>query len=174
MKDQGELFGEAPDVRDQKTFLLSGAVEEELQDLDLIDCAELREEVRRLREENGRLRDENDRLLDDPGANRSGKYTVGRSGSVESQAAALREWPKTGTKRAEVLRLLIAYPDGLADYQTQELTRWDIRCVNARRKELEQGGWVVKSPTTRLAPSGNHVAVWTLSLTGFDRVSDGG
>jgi hypothetical protein len=133
--------------------------------------AELRAENERLRAEVAYLRAENQRLLSDPGLAKAGKYTRDRSGSRESQRAALRVLPKTGTKRSRVLELLAeAYPGGLTDEEVQLRTEWDIRCCNARRKELEEGGWVVKADEQRRARSGHQVAVWRLSTTGAERL----
>ncbi len=127
---------------------------------------DLHEEVRRLRARVAELEAENLRLLHDPGHDTVGKFTTGRTASEESRIAALRELPKTGTKRAALLELLTrAYPRGLSDEQANHTMHWDIRSLNARRKELEEGGWVVKAPWTWRAPSGNEVSVWMLSET---------
>jgi hypothetical protein len=134
----------------------------------------MRGEVARLTELNERLRIENQRLLGDPGHDAPGKATSGRSGSRESQRAAWREYPKTGTKREFVLlTLLREYPVSLADEQIRDRLALrgqylDIRSVNARRKELEEGGWVVKAPGKWFAPSHNHVSTWTLSATALE------
>ena len=132
---------------------------------------DLHREIDTLREENRWLQHENQRLLSDPRMNTVGKYTVGRTGSRESKAAAYAEIPRTGTKRSHVLDLIAArFPGGRSDEQIQNLTGWDIRCVNARRKELEEGGWVMKADYKIRALSGMEVCVWTLSPTGADRL----
>ena len=127
------------------------------------DCGELREQIARLDWKVSALEAENLRLLDDPGANRVGKFP---RQSQESRLAALRVMPQTGTKRAAVLDLLSRlYPRGLSDEQIQRRIGGDIRSINARRKELEEGGWVIKADWKWHAPSGNDVCVWILSPT---------
>lgn len=112
------------------------------------------------------LKAENARLLNNPGGNRTGKYT---KQSEESRLAALRMVPESGTRRRLVLDVLIrSYPTPLADEQIHNAVGGDIRSVNARRKELEEGGWVVKSDVKWHAPSGNDVSTWTLSSTAVD------
>lgn len=131
-------------------------------------CELYEAELRELRAEVDRLREENARLLDNPGANRVGKFS---KQSEEARLAALRTKPTTGTKRAHVLELLTAaYPRGLSDEQIQNFTHYDIRSCNARRKELEEGGWVVKAPWRWHAPSGNEVSVWMLSATAAEEL----
>jgi len=128
------------------------------------------EDYQRIRAENKRLREENKRLLSNPGHNTAGKATTGRSGSRESKLAALRFLPKSGTKRRLVMDVIASeYPYGLSDEQIHRRVGGDIRSINARRKELEEGGWVVKGDSIVSKKTGHTVATWKLSETGLER-----
>lgn len=104
--------------------------------------------------------------LSDPDA----PHTQLRHGARETEiAAALAALPNSGTARRRVLDI-IAGSEGLTDYEIRGLDverhgtpNHQLESLRTRRKELEDGGWVIDSGLRRPTPSNNEANVWVLS-----------
>jgi hypothetical protein len=113
-------------------------------------------------------------VLPDPGVDTIGAFHGPASGAPETERrSAVSEYPRTGTKRLEVLRVLASAAAGLTDYEGSVRTGIYLYTYAPRRVELRDGGWVEDSGARRQVPhSRKAAAVWRLTAAGrywFDR-----
>jgi len=100
--------------------------------------------------------------LPDPTSNQLGPWHAGDPGT--SRAAALNNYPRSGTQRARVLSAIAAAGDhGATDYELGQALDLKVWVAGTRRGELMRDGWVHATPTTRPTDSGNAATVWTLT-----------
>lgn len=102
--------------------------------------------------------------LPDPATNRIGKFSA--SGAPETQRdAAILVYPRTGTARARVLRLITAAGEsGVTDEEGTAALGMLMNTYRPRRNELLNDGWIVDSSVRRrTAASGAWAVAWVLS-----------
>lgn len=91
---------------------------------------------------------------------------VGRDHPGTARAAAQAALPRSGSFRAEVLRLIIESDiRGMTDDEIEEKTGQPHQTVSARRNGLAADGWIVERnlpgmPPTRDTRSGRAATVW--------------
>lgn len=104
---------------------------------------------------------------DDPAFNARGKVRTDHPDtSVKAAWAAL---PRTGTRRMEVLRLIVHATriglNGLTDVEIQDTLAMVPNTERPRRVELVDGGWLCDSGARREHNGRDHI-VWTLTSKG--------
>jgi hypothetical protein len=78
-----------------------------------------------------------------------------------SANAALLAAPKSGTRRHQILRHILAAGNrGLTDDQIIVRSGLPHQSVGPRRLELEQGGWIEDSTQRRKTRTGSEAIVW--------------
>jgi len=100
---------------------------------------------------------------DEPNEDRPGLWQS-HGQAFESQLAAWRAMPATGTWRRKVLRMIEdrgAF--GATDEEMQEALGLNPSTQRPRRVELKRGGWIVDSGNRRLTRSCNWAVVWVLA-----------
>jgi len=120
--------------------------------------------------------DDDEEELSDPGVDEIGAFHGPASGAPETErASAIDEYPRTGTKRLEVLHALAAAGDpdnggrGLTDWEGSQTTGIWLYTYAPRRVELLNGGWVEDSGHRRPTPSRKSAAVWRLTRHGREQ-----
>lgn len=87
-----------------------------------------------------------------------GSGLAARSDPATSRQAA--SVVRNGTRRAQVLLIFAANPDGLTDEQATERLGWDYSPYGPRRRELIRDGYLADSGTTRRSSYGMAQIVW--------------
>lgn len=107
--------------------------------------------------------------LPDPGENRIGAFHAPDKGAPETErAAAIAEYPKSGTDRLTALHALAAAGDnGLTDWEGSIVTGLYLYTYAPRRVDLKKSGWVEDSGKRRPTPRKKSPAVvWWLTEAG--------
>ena len=86
--------------------------------------------------------------------------------SDASRAAALDNFPRSGTQRARVLCAIAAADDGLTDHEIVELCAISPSSERPRRVELVDAALVVDSGARRRTPLGSEATVWMVTDIG--------
>ncbi len=99
---------------------------------------------------------------DDPRADpEASQTTTGTDHPETSHMAAARVWPKTGTQRAKILKLLYTlWPGGLTDEEIQDRLGMPANSERPRRIELTRMGWLVDTGHTRETRGGDPAILW--------------
>lgn len=77
-----------------------------------------------------------------------------------SPAAAVDNYPRSGTQRRRVFDEIKASGDGMTDEEVQDALGMGANTQRPRRVELVQQGLVVDSGSKRRTRSGNDAVVW--------------
>lgn len=96
-----------------------------------------------------------------------------REARQTARIAALRAMPRSGTQRRRVLALIRrkgAY--GATDEEMQDILAMHHNSQTPRRKELEEGDWIIDSGRTRLTDSGSPAIVWVMSENGKRKLKE--
>ena len=89
------------------------------------------------------------------------RTTTGSSHPNTSHKAAVRVWPKTGTQRAKILKLLYdLWPGGLTDEEIQTRLSMVGNSERPRRIELTGMGWLIDTLHTRETLGGDQAIIW--------------
>jgi len=104
----------------------------------------------------------------EPGQDAIGKFHGPDHGAPETQrAAAISEYPRTGTKRLAVLSAVAAADGrGLTDEEGFAITGFTQNTYRPRRVELVDGGWVADTGIRRRVLSGKPAVAWVLTEKG--------
>ncbi len=89
------------------------------------------------------------------------RTTTGHDHPETSHMAAARVWPKTGTQRAKILKLLYdLWPGGQTDEEIQIRLGMPANSERPRRIELTRMGWVTDTFHTRETLGGDKAIIW--------------
>lgn len=115
--------------------------------------------------------DPNPAELSDPSACTEG-VTAASAGDT-SKAAALAVFPRSGTQRLALLRLVVENEKN--DYAARATDDWlartsglSLNTVRPRRGELVAGGWLTDSGATDTTSTGHQAVVWCLTDRAVD------
>lgn len=106
------------------------------------------------------------RELDEHDADELGPFS---RDSKTSRAAALANYPRSGSQRHRVLVAIVEYSGLTRDEVSNKLSLPDSS-VDARVLELKKGGWVEESEDTRTTRNGSQAAVVRATAKGRDAV----
>jgi hypothetical protein len=84
---------------------------------------------------------------------------VAKTPQPTSAAAAIKAYPKTGTKRAQVFNAIRLF-NGLTDEEIENTLTMSGNTVRPTRVSLVRDGLVMDSGQTRPTKSGNEAIVW--------------
>lgn len=106
--------------------------------------------------------------LPDPGDNRLGFFHAPASGAPDTERlAAVLVYPRTGTKRLEVLDHFVQVGEGGAtDEEVSEALGMRLYTAAPRRHELVSDGWLEDSGRTRRTTTRTPATVWVLTDAG--------
>ncbi len=89
---------------------------------------------------------------------------VSANGTATQKSAAAAAFPRSGTQRMRVLKVIAAAgATGRTDEEVQKELGEVEGALRTRRKELEVGGWVQNSGALRRSEQNQDVIVWTLT-----------
>lgn len=109
-------------------------------------------------------------IADDPGADHA---YLEREARRTARLAALRAMPRSGTQRRKVLALIRRKGlYGATDEEMQEILGMHHNSQTPRRKELEEGDWIIDSGRTRQTLSDTPAIVWVLSENGTRKLKE--
>jgi hypothetical protein len=95
-----------------------------------------------------------------------------RGAHATERAAYFAALPRVGTQRWRVLTFIAGARDGATDDEVGAALGMIDSSENARRGELQQGGWVMDSGRSRLTRAGRQQAiVWVLTPLGRERLA---
>lgn len=87
---------------------------------------------------------------------------VAKNPQPTSAAAVIKAYPKTGTKRAQVLNAIRLF-NGLTDEEIENTLTMSGNTVRPTRVSLVRDGLVMDSGQTRPTKSGNEAIVWMVA-----------
>ena len=87
---------------------------------------------------------------------------ISHNASTNSQKAAAKVLPKSGTMRRQIYDTVASY-GGLADFELEKILRGKHQSISAGRRSLVIDGYLVDSGLTRKNESNNDCTVWKTS-----------
>jgi hypothetical protein len=105
----------------------------------------------------------------DPSANGMGPFA---SGSETSRAAAISNYPRSGSQRHRVLLTIARGQHGATADEIAEEMGVGLNSVRPRIVELREGGWIKDTRMTRKTPTGADATVMVLTTKGQRYVND--